>query len=122
MCVATNLVAAGLVGLVEKVEAWPGVSTWQAFLSGQPIEVARTSSSFREDGHLPEKVTRQVSLPEELGEAAAVRATVAAMVSDRVATLAAGRAAAGRRAPRAHRVARRPRRPSRAAGVIRPTP
>jgi putative transposase len=90
---ATNPVAAKLV---EEVEDWPGVSTWQAFLSGQPIEVARPSVFFREDGRMPEKVTLQIALPEELGEAAAVRATVAAMVSDRVAALAAERAAAGR--------------------------
>jgi hypothetical protein len=90
---ATNPVAAELV---EEVEDWLGVSTWQAFLSGQPIEVARPAVFFREGGRMPEKVTLQISLPEELGEAAAVRATVAAMVADRVAALAAERAAAGR--------------------------
>ncbi|MBP8808467.1 MAG: hypothetical protein KBG48_13230 [Kofleriaceae bacterium] len=72
------------------------MSTWQVFLSGQPIEVARPSVFFREDGRMPEKVTLQIALPEELGETAAVRATVAALVADRVAALAAERAAAGR--------------------------
>lgn len=90
---ATNPVAAGLV---EDVEDWPGVSTWEAFLTGQAIEVERPAVFFRKGGGMPEKVTIQIAPPEELGEASAVRATVSAMVSDRIAALAAERAAEGR--------------------------
>jgi REP element-mobilizing transposase RayT len=56
----TNPTAADLV---ESVEEWPGVTTFQATLSGGHITATRPKHFFREDSGMPEVVSLQIARP-----------------------------------------------------------
>lgn len=58
-------------GLVERVDEWPGVNGLSALLEQRTI-VARRPSYFRADGPMPETVTLELIIPEELGDPDAV--------------------------------------------------
>ena len=64
----TNPTAADLV---DTVEEWPGVTTFQATVSGSHITAARPKYFFREDGDMPEIVSLDIARPhgfEDLGQ------------------------------------------------------
>jgi hypothetical protein len=57
--------------LVDTVEEWPGVTTFQATLSGGSVTASRPKHSLRDDGGLPEVVSLRISRShgfENLGE------------------------------------------------------
>jgi putative transposase len=56
----TNPVAAGLV---DAVEEWPGVSTFQASRTGGHVTATRPKHFFRGDGDLPEVVSMPIARP-----------------------------------------------------------
>ena len=56
----TNPTAADLV---DTVEEWPGVTTFQATLSGGPITATRPKHFFRDDSGMPEVVSLQIVRP-----------------------------------------------------------
>lgn len=62
-------------GLVERVDEWPGVNGLSALLEQRTI-VARRPSYFRADGPMPETVTLELIIPEELGDPDAFRNTI----------------------------------------------
>jgi len=49
--------------LVDAVEEWPGVSTFQATLSGGHITATRPKHFFRNDGDMPEVVSMPIARP-----------------------------------------------------------
>jgi putative transposase len=49
--------------LVDTVEDWPGVTTFQATLSGGQLTATRPKHFFRSDGDMPEVVTLQIHRP-----------------------------------------------------------
>jgi putative transposase len=49
--------------LVDTVEDWPGVTTFQATLSGGQLVAARPKYFFRDDGDMPDVVTLQIQRP-----------------------------------------------------------
>jgi REP element-mobilizing transposase RayT len=49
--------------LVDTIEEWPGVSTFQASLSGGHITAARPKHFFRDDGDLPEVASLPIARP-----------------------------------------------------------
>ncbi len=55
-------------GLVERVQDWPGVNGLDALLTGKPIETTRPRHFFRADGPMPERVSRALVIPPELGD------------------------------------------------------
>ena len=64
----TNPTAADLV---DTIEEWPGVTTFQATLSGGHMTATRPKHFFRDDGGLPEVVSLRIARPhgfEELGQ------------------------------------------------------
>jgi hypothetical protein len=56
----TNPAAADLV---DSVEEWPGVTTFQATLSGGHITATRPNHFFRDDGQMPEVVSLPIARP-----------------------------------------------------------
>lgn len=61
---ATNPV---LDHLVDRVHHWPGVNGLVALLSGRSLRAQRPMHFFRKDGHMPEAVEMQLTIPPELG-------------------------------------------------------
>jgi hypothetical protein len=64
----TNPAAADLVNTLEE---WPGVATFQATLSGGHITATRPKHFFRDDGDMPEAVSLTIARPhgfESLGQ------------------------------------------------------
>jgi putative transposase len=49
--------------LVDSVEEWPGVTTFQATLSGAHITATRPKHFFRDDGQMPEVVSLPMARP-----------------------------------------------------------
>jgi hypothetical protein len=49
--------------LVDTVEEWPGVTTFQATLSGASITATKPKHFFRDDGELPEVISLPVARP-----------------------------------------------------------
>ncbi|MBL8740028.1 MAG: hypothetical protein JNK04_03005, partial [Myxococcales bacterium] len=49
--------------LVDRIEDWPGVSSWEAHVRGKAITVERPIEFFRKDGRMPERVTITVVAP-----------------------------------------------------------
>jgi len=57
--------------LVDTVDDWPGVTTFQATISTEPIIAIRPKHFFRDDGGLPEVVSLRIARPrgfEHLGQ------------------------------------------------------
>jgi putative transposase len=66
---ATNPV---LDHLVERVHHWPGVNTLTALLAGRPLHAKRPLHFFRSAGPMPDALEMPLTIPPELGPAAAV--------------------------------------------------
>jgi len=97
---ATNPVADHLV---DRVAHWPGVNGLGALLAGRPLHATRPLHFFRPDGPMPDALALPLTLPAELGPAAAVlselRDRVRAVELEREAERArTGRRVLGRRA------------------------
>ena len=58
--------------LVDRVHHWPGVNGLRALLTGRPLRAKRPQHFFRRDGAMPGAVEMRLTLPPELGPAAAV--------------------------------------------------
>jgi len=58
--------------LVERVHHWPGVNGLVALLAGRPLRATRPLHFFRPDGPMPDALELPLTLPAELGPAAAV--------------------------------------------------
>lgn len=67
-------------GLVDRVHHWPGVNGLSALLNSRKL-VAHRPSFFRDEGPMPETVTLELEVPEELGD----RDAFLAIIRDRVA-------------------------------------
>jgi REP element-mobilizing transposase RayT len=64
----TNPAAADLV---DAVEEWPGVATFQATITGGHLTATRPKHFFRDDGNMPEVVSMRIARPhgfEDLGQ------------------------------------------------------
>ena len=83
---ATNPV---LSHLVERVHHWPGVNGLSALLTGTPLRATRPLHFFRPDGEMPDALELALTIPPELGPAAAVLTEL----RDRVRTIELDRAA-----------------------------
>ncbi|HEY5945869.1 MAG TPA: hypothetical protein VIV40_10275 [Kofleriaceae bacterium] len=57
-------------GLVERVHQWPGINTWMAFVHQRSIIATRPRHFFR--ASMPDRVTLDLVIPPELGDAAEV--------------------------------------------------
>ena len=92
--------------LVERVHLWPGVNGLSALCAGRPLCAARPLHFFRPDGPMPDTLKLPLTIPAELGPAAAViselrdrvRAVELECAAERVRS---GRRVLGRRAVRA---------------------
>ncbi len=92
--------------LVDRVHCWPGVNGLGALLAGRPLRATRPLHFFRADGPMPDALELPLTIPAELGPAAAVitelrdrvRAVELERASERART---GRRVLGRRAVRA---------------------
>jgi len=89
--------------LVDRVHHWPGVNGLAALLSGRPLRATRPLHFFRPDGPMPDMLEMPLTIPPELGPAAAVlselRDQVHAIEAERAAErLRTGRRVLGRRA------------------------
>ena len=89
--------------LVDRVHNWPGVNALNELLAGQPLCATRPLHFFRPDGPMPDALELSLTLPTELGPAAAVlsevRDRVRAVEREREAERArTGRRVLGRRA------------------------
>ena len=60
--------------LVERVHHWPGVNGLGALLDGRALTARRPLHFFRPDGPMPDMLELPLTVPGELGPAAAVRA------------------------------------------------
>jgi REP element-mobilizing transposase RayT len=58
--------------LVDRVHHWPGVNGLLALLTGRPLRATRPLHFFRPDGPMPESLELLLTIPVELGPAAAV--------------------------------------------------
>jgi hypothetical protein len=58
--------------LVDRVDHWPGVNGLGALLAGRPLRATRPLHFFRPDGAMPDALELPLTLPAELGPAAAV--------------------------------------------------
>ena len=58
--------------LVDRVHLWPGVNGLPALLAGRPLRATRPLHFFRSDGAMPDALELPLTLPAELGPAAAV--------------------------------------------------
>jgi putative transposase len=68
---ATNPV---LDHLVERVHHWPGINGLSALVNGRSLRATRPLHFFRPDGAMPEALEIGLTIPPELGSAAAVLA------------------------------------------------
>jgi hypothetical protein len=59
--------------LVDRVHHWPGVNGLAALLAARPLRATRPLHFFRSDGNMPEALELPLTLPAELGPAAALR-------------------------------------------------
>jgi len=89
--------------LVDRVHHWPGVNGLAALLAARPLRATRPRHFFRPDGNMPDALELPLTLPAELGPAAAVcselRDRVRAVELERAAERArTGRRVLGRRA------------------------
>jgi putative transposase len=89
--------------LVERVHHWPGVNNFTALLVGRPLRATRPLHFFRSAGPMPDALQMPLTIPPELGPAAAVlcelRERVRAVELERAAErLRTGRRVLGRRA------------------------
>jgi REP-associated tyrosine transposase len=89
--------------LVDRVYHWPGVNGLTALLTGRPLCATRPLHFFRADGPMPDALELPLTIPAELGPAAAViselRDRVRAIELERAAERArTGRRVLGRRA------------------------
>ena len=89
--------------LVDRVHHWPSVNGLAALLAARPLRATRPLHFFRPDGSMTEALELPLTLPAELGLAAAVRSElrdrVRAIELERVAERArTGRRVLGRRA------------------------
>jgi hypothetical protein len=75
--------------LVDRVHHWPGVNGLAALLAARPLHATRPLHFFRPDGNMPDALELPLTLPAELGPAAAVRSEL----RDRVRAVELGRAA-----------------------------
>ena len=75
--------------LVDRVHHWPGVNGLAALLAARPLRATRPLQFFRSDGNMPDALELPLTLPVELGPAAAVRSEL----HDRVRAVELGRAA-----------------------------
>ena len=75
--------------LVDRVHHWPGVNGLAAPLAARPPRATRPLHFFRPDGNMPDALELPLTLPAELGPAAAV----CSELRDRVRTVELGRAA-----------------------------
>jgi len=75
--------------LVDRVHHWPGVNGLAALLAARPLRATRPLHFFRPDGNMPDALELPLTLPVELGPAAAVRSEL----HDRVRAVELGRAA-----------------------------
>jgi putative transposase len=78
-----------LAHLVEGAHHWPGVNGLSALLTGRPLRATRPLHFFRPDGPMPDELEISLTIPPELGAAAAVRAEL----RDRVRAVELDRAA-----------------------------
>jgi hypothetical protein len=62
--------------LVERADQWPGINGYRELLSDKPLKATRPRHFFREDGVMPAEVSLRLTIPSELGPAAAVIAEV----------------------------------------------
>jgi putative transposase len=83
--------------LVDQVHHWPGVNGLGALLAGRPLRATRPLHFFRPDGGMPDALELPLSLPAELGPAAAVRTELRDRVRAVELACAAERARTGRR-------------------------
>lgn len=60
--------------LVDRVRHWPGANGLTALLTGRPLRATRPLHFFRSDGPMPDALELPLTLPAELGPAAAVLA------------------------------------------------
>jgi len=91
---ATNPVADHLV---DRVHLWPGVNGLSALLGGRTLCATRPVHFFRADGPMPDALALPLTLPAELGPAAAVLAELRERVRAVEFQRAAERARTGRR-------------------------
>ena len=75
----TNPTAADLV---DTIEEWPGVTTFQATIAGGRITAARPKHFFRDDSGMPEVVSLQIARPHGFENLA--QSAWASLVSERV--------------------------------------
>jgi len=75
--------------LVDRVDHWPGVNGLSALLAGRPLRATRPLHFFRPDGAMRDALELPLTLPAELGPAAAVLAEL----RDRVLVIELERAA-----------------------------
>jgi REP element-mobilizing transposase RayT len=83
--------------LVDRVHHWPGANGLGALLTGRPLRAQRPLHFFRTDGPMPEALELSLSLPAELGPAAAVLAELRDRVRAVELERAAERGRTGRR-------------------------
>lgn len=58
-----TLVNAVAANLVDRVADWPGASSYEAMVSGEPIRVNRPTAFFRKNGVMPKEVTLELMRP-----------------------------------------------------------
>ncbi len=92
--------------LVDRVQCWPGVNGLGALLAVRPLRATRPRHFFRADGPMPDALELPLTIPAELGPAAAVvaelRDRVRAVELERAGERArTGRRVLGRRGVRA---------------------
>lgn len=58
--------------LVERAHHWPGPNAYSAFMNGRTIRATRPRHFFRDAGPMPEEVTLNLVIPEQLGSASDV--------------------------------------------------
>jgi REP element-mobilizing transposase RayT len=83
--------------LVDRVHHWPGVNGLAALLAARPLRATRPLHFFRPDGEMPDALELPLTLPAELGPAAAVRSELHDRVRAVELERAAERARTGRR-------------------------
>jgi hypothetical protein len=54
-------------GLVERVHHWPGVNGYTRLMAGRSLHATRPRHFFRNPGPMPESVTLELTIPDELG-------------------------------------------------------
>jgi len=85
--------------LVDRVHHWPGVNGLTALLTGRPLRATRLLHFFRNDGPMPDVLELPLTIPAELGPAAAVLSEL----RDRVRAVELERAAERARTGRSRR-------------------